>query len=387
MKFLDLDSQLKARDKSNLLREQITVCSKQSTQITVDAKNLINFASNDYLGLAATSENTQAISQTAEKFGFGSGASHLICGHQKPHQMFEESLAEFLQRESVLSFSSGYMANLGILQTLAKKGNLILADKLNHASLIDGVKLSQADSQRYLHLDMGALEKKLSRSTQNAFVVTDSVFSMDGDIAPLDVMADLCDKYNAILIVDDAHGFGVLGKNGQGAGEYFELNEKRLPVLMSSFGKALGGYGAAVSGEKKLVSYLMQTARNYIYTTATPAIIAAGNLANLQLLKSNNQLIKKLKQNTKNFQQLAKKKDLAISDFNTPIQPIIIGENERLIVVKNKLYQQGFLVGAVRPPTVAKGSARLRITISAKHTFEQIEQLINAIDLALRTSN
>ena len=383
MKFLDLKSQLLVKEASGLLRDRVTLNSAQGTEVKIASESYVNFASNDYLGLANSSQSVEAAQSALKEFGFGSGASHLIVGHQSPHHDLELKFAEFLQRDSALAFSSGYMANLGVLQALTSKGDLILADKLNHASLIDGARLSQADSLRYPHCDLKALEKRLSRSSQNTFVVTDSVFSMDGDIAPLDEIAALCEKHNAILIVDDAHGFGVIGKNGRGAAELFDLDQNRLPVLITTLGKALGGYGAIVSGKNELVDYLMQSARNYIYTTSLPASVASGNLANLDIISGSNELIKALTNNTNYFKALCEKSEIKLVPSDTAIQPLLIGENEKLIAVNNRLEKKGILVGAIRPPTVPKNSARLRITITAKHSKTQIEKLVSGLKEAL----
>ncbi|WP_196140426.1 8-amino-7-oxononanoate synthase [Aliikangiella sp. G2MR2-5] len=381
--FLNLESKLLEIEGSGLLRRRKTLSGSQGTRITIDGKSFLNFASNDYLGIAESKEARDAVTKSLHEFGFGSGASHLVVGHQSPHDNFEKAMAEFLERESTLSFSSGYMANLGILQSLATKGDVIIADKLNHASLIDGVKLSGAESKRYPHCDLDALEKRLAASGQNKFVVTDSVFSMDGDIAPLPDIVGLCQKYEAILIVDDAHGFGVLGENGRGICEHFELTQKQLPVLMTTLGKALGGNGAVVSGDKKLVDYLIQVARSYIYTTAMPASVAAGNLANLKLLMDNNERVEKLRQNISyfkmGFEVRALSKRVQLMPSNTAIQPVVIGDNQKLIVLNEKLESRGILVGAIRPPTVPKNSARLRVTISSGHSQTQINELLDIL--------
>ncbi|TQV89878.1 8-amino-7-oxononanoate synthase [Aliikangiella coralliicola] len=384
MKFLNFQQLLEQRAESGLLRQRQTLTSPQQTIVSVDGKQLINFASNDYLGLANQPQAVQALTSAADRYGVGAGASHLVCGHQKPHQDLEEALASFVGREAAITFSSGYMANLAILQCLAKKGDLIIADKLNHASLIDGVRLSDADSTRFPHCDLAILEKRLKKSSQNKFVVTDSVFSMDGDIAPLTEMVAMCDKYDAILIVDDAHGFGVIGENGKGSAEHFGLNQKQLPVLMATLGKALGGFGAFVSGEKPFVDYLVQQARSYIYTTAMPASIASANLANLNHLKQNPKILAQLKSNISYFRQQCETFKSAgfpvtILPSETAIQPIIVGDNESLLAINHRILEQGFLVGAIRPPTVPANSARLRITLSASHSHRQIDQLIQSL--------
>ena len=384
MSFLNFEQHIAERQQAGLWRERLTIDSPQRAELQLADENLINFASNDYLGLANHGNAKQALTNATEVFGFGSGASHLICGHQRPHDDLEIALADFIGRDSALTFSSGYMANLAILQSLANKGDLVIADKLNHASLIDGVRLSGADSRRYPHCDLQVLESRLKRSTQNTFVVTDSVFSMDGDIAPLLEIAGLCERYKAILIVDDAHGFGVVGENGKGCVEHFGLSQKQLPVLMCTLGKALGGFGAFVSGERKLIDYLVQTARSYIYTTAMPAAIAAANLANLNVLQDSPEKLTKLRQNIVSFKQLCQQHRIVLIASDTAIQPVLIGDNEKLIQINKALIQQGFLVGAIRPPTVPQNSARLRITVSAAHSQQQLESLVAALAKILK---
>ncbi|MCW8876180.1 MAG: 8-amino-7-oxononanoate synthase [Kangiellaceae bacterium] len=383
MGFKHLAAQLEQRKHDGLLRERQLVESAQQVNLVVDGTDLLNFAANDYLGLAVNPSAQHACAQAINKYGVGAGASHLVTGHQLPHQDFEVAIAEFLQRDKALLFSTGYMANLGVLQALCRKGDLILADKLNHASLIDGARISEAESLRYLHCDIGSLQKRLSRSSQNTFVVTDSVFSMDGDIAPLTEISQLCRRYGATLIVDDAHGFGVLGESGRGSTEHFHLTQKDLPVLISTLGKALGGYGAVVSGEQVLIEYLVQTARSYIYTTAMPAPIAASNLANLEALIKQSDLRQKLHQNIAQFKKLCEQQQIELLPSETPIQPVLVKCNQRLMQVNTYLKQQGILVGAIRPPTVPKNTARLRITISATHTFEQINLLVENLKVAL----
>ncbi|PHS14397.1 MAG: 8-amino-7-oxononanoate synthase [Kangiella sp.] len=369
-----LDSRLNAQTDAGLFRERLTVSSKQDREITVDGKKYLNFASNDYLGLA---KNSPDFSEQVQ-IGFGSGGSHLISGHHQVHSQLERELADFVERESVLTFSTGYMANLGILQSLALKGDLIIADKLNHASLIDGAKLSNADRVRYPHCDLGALVRrlktKLKSISANKWVVTDSIFSMDGDLAPLDEIAFLCKKYHAHLIVDDAHGFGILGKNGAGALEHFQLKQKDCPVLMSTLGKAVGGYGAFVSGSEKLTGYLMQFARSYIYTTAMPAVLAQFNLGNLKKLKAGSNLRRKLQENIRYFQSQCEKMSVKHSGINSPIQKIDLLGLQQLKAKTDVLKKQGLLVGSIRPPT--SSTPRLRITLSASHSFSDIECLV-----------
>ena len=384
MEFKRLADELEQRQQVGLQRKRQLIESAQQVNLVVDGDSRLNFAGNDYLGLAVNQVAQQASIKAVKQYGVGAGASHLVTGHQSPHQDFEVAIADFLQRDKALLFSSGYMANLGVLQALCRKGDLILADKLNHASLIDGARLSDAESLRYLHCDLDSLKKRLSRSSQNTFVVTDSVFSMDGDVAPLQEISQLCDQFNATLVVDDAHGLGVLGESGRGCVEYFGLTQKKLPVLISTLGKALGGYGAVVSGETVLIDYLVQTARSYIYTTAMPASVASSNLANLETLIRQADLRHKLRLNISEFKRLCAQQRIELLPSDTPIQPVLIGCNQRLNKISEYLNQQGIMVGAIRPPTVPKNTSRLRITISAAHSLEQISLLVAQLQVAFQ---
>jgi 8-amino-7-oxononanoate synthase len=378
-----LGTQLQLRKSDSQWRERLLLQSKQSAELVLDDSQLINFSSNDYLGLASNLSTIESVHQQLDSLGVGSGASHLVSGHHQIHQSLEIEVAEFLKRDSAVTFSTGYMANLGILQSLAKKGELIISDKLNHASLIDGAKLSNANSVRYQHCDMSALEKRLKSEAPQKWVVTDGVFSMDGDLAPLDKIAGLCQKYQANLIVDDAHAVGVVGEQGQGCAEFYNLDQNQLPVLMGTFGKALGGFGAFVTGSQQLTDYLVQFARPYIYTTAMPAILAAANLHNLRLIKNDTSLMQRLKQNITKFKLLAEQAGLNLLASDTAIQPIVIGDSDKLVELNRQLIEAGYLVGAIRPPTVPVKTDRLRITLSAQHTEKQIKGLIEQLNSSI----
>jgi 8-amino-7-oxononanoate synthase len=378
-----LEAQLYLRKSEFQWRERMLLQSKQGANIRGNNSELVNFSSNDYLGLASNLSTVESVHQQLDQVGVGSGASHLVSGHHQIHQSLEIEVAEFLQRDSAVTFSTGYMANLGILQSLAKKGDLIIADKLNHASLIDGAKLSGANSVRYRHCDISVLEKRLKSEAPQKWVVTDGVFSMDGDLAPLDKIAGLCQKYQAHLIVDDAHGVGVVGEHGQGCAEFFNLEQNKLPVLMGTFGKALGGFGAFVAGSQQLTDYLVQFARTYIYTTAMPAILAAANLHNLQLIKNDISLIQRLKKNITKFKLLAEQAGINLLASDTAIQPILIGDSTKLVAINKHLIEAGYLVGAIRPPTVPAKTDRLRVTLNAQHTEEQIIGLIKQLACCL----
>ncbi len=345
------------------------------------------FISNDYLCLACHPALKKALIDATEKYGASSSASHLLGGHSHPHQQLEEALAAFTGRDRALLFSTGYMANLGVLTALLHKGDCVLQDKLNHASLLDGGLACGADFRRYLHADCNSLEKHLQRSgDKKTLVATDSVFSMDGDIAPLPQLAALCRAQDALLMVDDAHGFGVLGKSGAGSCEHFSLSQQDVPILMGTFGKALGSFGAFVAGSQDLIEILIQFARPFIYTTALPPAQAAVTTAALTLLNTESWRREKLQQHIHFFRQQAALRNLPLLDSPTAIQPIVIGSSERTMRIDQALRQRGFLVGAVRPPTVADSAARLRITLSAAHDEADIVQLLDAIAACLQAT-
>lgn len=379
---------------AGLLREPPLLQSAQGVQIRVDGQSVLSFASNDYLGLANHPELTRACSWALETVGFGGGASHLVCGHQQEHELLERELADFTGREQALVFSSGYMANLAVISTLAKAKDLILQDKLNHASLLDGAKLSGARMQRYLHGDVASLERYFERfskrlseqySDANTLVVTDGVFSMDGDTAPLDKLAEQCQRRDALLIVDDAHGLGVLGQQGRGTVDAYGMNSVQVPVLIGTFGKAFGSAGAFVAGSTSLISYLKQFARPYIYTTSMPPAAAAATRAALALIRSEHgdNLRAKLQDNIAYFKACANARSLPLMPSDTAIQPVLLGSAQETISVAKFLRRQGILVGAIRPPTVPNNSARLRITICANHSQAMLDRLFEVLDQAL----
>jgi len=378
-----LKQALEAREQAHLYRRRRTLDSTQSPIVKVDGRECLAFCSNDYLGLAADPRLSKALQQGAELYGSGSGASHLVLGHSRAHHQLEEALAEHTGRERVLLFSTGYMANLGAIAALSGRGDRVIQDKLNHASLLDGGLLSGARFKRFRHADMSALESALSSSTQaDALVVTDGVFSMDGDIAPLPEMARLCEQHQAHLLVDDAHGFGALGKNGGGVAELYNLDQTQLPILIGTLGKAFGTGGAFVAGSETLIEYLIQFARPYIYTTAMPPAIAHATLESLRIVRAEQWRRDKLTKLIQQFRAGVESMGLELMASETAIQPILIGEADKAMKLSQALEHQGVFVGAIRPPTVPAGSARLRITLSAAHTEEQVNRLLNALDQA-----
>ncbi len=343
-----------------------------------DGRTLVDFSSNDYLGLAHHPAIAAAMSECASRYGAGSGASHLVTGHGIEHARLEEELAAFTGRERALLFSTGYMANLGVIAALAGRGELVLLDRLSHASMIDGALLSGARFKRYPHVDAGAAERMLEESSEaTAVVATDGVFSMDGDIGPLPQLAKAAAAHKAWLVIDDAHGIGVLGKSGRGATE--ELSADDAPVLVGTLGKALGSFGAFVAGSRELVEFLIQKARPYIYTTALPQPVAAATRKSLEIVQRESWRRERVLALTARFRTAAREAQLPLLDSNTPIQPVVLGSSEAALQAQKELHQAGFRVVAIRAPTVPQGSERLRITLSAAHTEAQVDALIERL--------
>lgn len=381
--FFDLASELEQLRQAGLYRQRRVVEGPQTIEIQVDGRCLINFCSNDYLGLANHPQLAQAFKRGVDQYGVGSGASHLISGHTQAHHALEEELAEFTGRERALLFSTGYMANLGIVSALIDRRGRVLEDRLNHASLLDGGLLSRAEFQRYQHNDIEDLQQRLHQSAQKTLIVTDGVFSMDGDLAHLPRLAQLAKQQQAALMVDDAHGFGVLGATGAGVAEHFALDQQQVPIFMATLGKACGSFGAFVAGNQDLIEFLIQKSRSYIYTTAMPAAVAEATRASLKLLKTEAWRRERLHQLIRYFRKSAEQQGLKLMDSMTAIQPILVGDSHAVLLAGQRLQDQGFWVGAIRPPTVPKGTARLRITLSAEHSFEQIDRLLEVLPKAL----
>jgi 8-amino-7-oxononanoate synthase len=371
---------LAEREQQHLYRRRRTLQSPQTPSMIVDGQPYLGFCSNDYLGLANHPQLIAAAQQATAEFGTGSGASHLVCGHSSEHHALEEELATFTGRDRALVFSSGYMANLGTINALVGKGDAVFEDKLNHASLLDGGLMSGARFQRFLHNDLASLEKKLvSTDAARKLVVVDSVFSMDGDTAPLPELAQLAAKHGAWLMADDAHGFGCLGATGAGSAEHFGLTQAELPILMGTLGKAAGSYGAFIAGSHALIETLIQQARPYIYTTAIPPAVAASSRAALKVMQSETWRRDHLNTLIAYFRKGAEQLGLRLMPSATAIQPVVVGSAAVTMAVAERLRAQGFLVGAIRPPTVSVGSARLRITLSAAHTEAHVDLLLSAL--------
>lgn len=376
----DLEAVLAQKKADGLYRRRRLLASAQGTRLVVDGRELLNFSSNDYLGLAGAPRLTAAFQQAAARWGVGSGASHLVCGHTLEHHALEEELAAFTGRERVLLFSTGYMANTGIIQALLRRGDAVFEDDLNHASLIDGGRLARADYVRYRHADAADLESKLKQSAAvRKLVVTDGVFSMDGDIAPLAALSRIARDNDAWLMVDDAHGFGVLGAHGGGVAEACGLDAAALPVLVGTLGKAFGTFGAFVAGSEALIEYLINSARSYIFTTALPPAVAAATRESLRIIREDDALRERLRGHIAHFRHEAGRLGLDLMASETPIQPIVLGGNERALAWSAALQARGLLVGAIRPPTVPVGTARLRVTLTAGHSRNDIDLLLEAL--------
>lgn len=375
----DLQSRLAARRAEHLYRQRPLLETPQQPEVAVDGERLLAFCSNDYLGLANHPEVIAAMQQGAAKWGVGGGASHLVIGHSTPHHELEEALAEFIGRPRALLFSTGYMANLAAVTALVGQGDTVLEDRLNHASLLDAGLLSGARFSRYLHNDAASLAKRLEKASGNTLVVTDGVFSMDGDLADLPMLCAEAKKRNAWVMVDDAHGFGPLGGSGGGIVEHFGLDIDDVQVLVGTLGKAFGTAGAFVAGSEELIETLIQFARPYIYTTSQPPAVACATLKSLELLRREGWRREHLNRLIARFRQGAADIGLTLVDSPTPIQPILVGSSERALALSAALKARGVLVGAIRPPTVPVGSARLRVTFSALHSEAQVERLLDIL--------
>ncbi len=435
--MFDLSLKLNELSQQGLRRSRRIVQSPQGINLICDGKPVINFCSNDYLGLANHPDVINAFKSAADKYGVGSGSAHLICGHSSAHHQLEEELAEFTGRDRALLFSTGYMANMGAISALVGRGDTLFEDRLNHASLLDGGLLSGAKFKRYAHADVDHLQKLLGndetstssadsplslrddcmdaggratsvtvakkdgmrelesnnytphpsplpkgeRIVRNArkLVVTDGVFSMDGDIAPLTDLAKLAKKNRAWLMVDDAHGLGVLGDNGGGILEQTGLGQDDVQVMVGTFGKAFGTFGAFVAGSDELIETLIQKARTYIYTTAMPPAIAEATRASLHIIQAEDWRRDKLKSHIDYFRKGAAQLGLTLMQSPTPIQPVLIGDAKKAVKLSEALFDKGLLVSAIRPPTVPPNSARLRISLSAAHEQEHIDRLLDGL--------
>jgi 8-amino-7-oxononanoate synthase len=397
----NLTADLERLRREHLYRRRRVLSGPQGPRPTVDGRDLLAFCSNDYLGLASHPEVVAALQAGAAKYGAGSGAAHLISGHSAAHQALEDELADFTGRARALLFSTGYMANLGVISALARRGKQVLEDRSNHASLIDGAILSGARLRRYPHADAAALSRMLiSKKGSDPFswqqhrhaiplseksdltpflIATDGVFSMDGDIAPLRDLAEVAEAAGALLVVDDAHGLGVVGEEGRGTLELADLSPARVPILVGTLGKAFGTFGAFVAGDEDLIETLIQRARSYIYTTALPPAVAEATRASVRLVRREHWRREHLRALIARFRRGAEQLDLPLAPSETPIQPLVVGDNRRALAWSQALEAAGILVTAIRPPTVPQGSARLRVTLSAAHSEADVDTLLAAL--------
>ncbi|OOZ41445.1 8-amino-7-oxononanoate synthase [Solemya elarraichensis gill symbiont] len=377
----DYSARLLQRKEDGLYRHRRIIESPQSTEIVCDGKKLLSFCSNDYLGLANDARIKQAFIRGIACWGNGAGAAHLITGHTSAHHHLEEELAEWLGRESALLFSTGYMANSGIINALMGRGDVVVEDRLNHASLIDGGLNSGAQLLRYPHVDAHTAEQQLSdHKEKHALLATDGVFSMDGDIAPLRELANASRKHDALLLVDDAHGIGTLGHQGRGSLDREALSQQDVPLLMGTLGKGFGVFGAFVAGPELLIESIIQDARSYLFTTAAPAAIAEANRAALRCVIEDQWRRDKLAVLITRFRSGAEQLGLQLMPSETPIQPVLVGEADKALTMSRALEEQGVLVTAIRPPTVPRNSSRLRVTLSANHEETDVDKLLVAFE-------
>ena len=384
MSLSDFNAQLSELAQADQLRVRRIVDGPQDAALVVDGKRVLNYASNDYLGLANHPKVVGAAMRALKRYGLGAGASHMVSGHMRAHHELEEKLSDYMGLSKALLFSSGYAANLGILTALVGRGDFVFADKLNHACLNDGAILSRATFKRYPHCDLVKLEAMLAdtKGGGRKLIVTDAVFSMDGDIAPVPDLLKLAEAYDTLLVLDDAHGFGVVGYRGKGTLEHFNLLTKNASdriVYMATLGKAAGGYGAFVAGHEDIVEWILQSARSYIFTTATPPAIAAAMQASLEIMQEDRERLKHLRTLIDFFGDSLKLQYAKLPFSQTAIQPIIIGDNATALAFAEALRERHMFVPAIRPPTVPQGTSRLRVSLSAPHTVDDLFDLITAI--------
>ncbi len=375
-----LKTALEAAEEQHLYRRRRVLDSPQQPRLVVDGHPMLSFCSNDYLGLANDRRIAAAFRSGIDRWGNGSGAAHLVTGHSRAHHALEEELADFTGRQRALLFSSGYLANLAVVTSLCGRGDTVIQDKLDHASLIDAARLSGADLKRYPHNDMTGAQQRLDAARGETLLTVDGVFSMDGDLADLPALAELCGHKGAWLMVDDAHGLGVLDEQGRGSLAHFSLNVRQAPVLMGTLGKAFGTAGAFVAGDEDLVETLIQKGRSYIFTTALPAAVAEATRASLTILRTENWRREKLRDLVARFRRGARQLGFELPSSITPIQPLVAGSAQTALAWSRILEEQGLLVTAIRPPTVPEGSARLRITFSAAHEEKDVDALLGALE-------
>ncbi len=366
--------------KENLKRTLRKVKGAQDRTIVLEGKELLNFCSNNYLGLANDKRLLKAAQESMKTEGFGAGASRLVCGNMAAHQELEEKMCQFKKSEGCLVFSSGYMANIGIISALFSKDDIIFSDRLNHASIVDGIKLSGAKFKRYPHSDMKALEKMLKefKEIKRKVIITDSIFSMDGDIAPLDEIVRLAKKYKSLVMIDEAHALGVIGKNGRGLAEHFDV-EKDIDIQMGTFSKAVGSFGAYCCGKKELMDELINKARSFIYTTGLPPAVCAASSKGIDIIQQEEALRKKLWDNTYFIRGELTSAGFDTQYSQTPIIPIVVKDSDLALEFSKRLVKEGVFISAIRPPTVPNNTARMRLSITAKHTKDDCEKVVEVL--------
>lgn len=383
--YQPLYEQLKHQKQSGLYRQRVTLESPQGVAVVINRKPCLSFCSNDYLGLANHPAVIQSFKDACDVYGVGSGASQLVNGYSVIHQKLEAALAEFFNRPRVLLFSTGYMANIGIISALLGRHDGLFEDKLNHASLIDGGLLSRAVFNRYRHQDMDHLSALLeTKKYQQQMIISDGVFSMDGDSAKVPALVKLAKQHNAWLMIDDAHGIGVCGEKGGGILEQYRLTMEDVPILVGTFGKSFGTFGAFVAAESILIEHLIQSSRSFIYTTASPPAIAAASLTSLEIIQQEPWRRVHLQALIKRLRQGAAVLNIPLLPSESPIQPLVIGDTNAAVKLSQQLFENGIYVTAIRPPTVPEGTARLRITLSAAHTENQVDYLLDTLDRLYR---
>jgi 8-amino-7-oxononanoate synthase len=379
MPFSELQRELDERATLGMLRQRRMLQSPQAPHIMVDGKSYLSFCSNDYLGLANHPRLIAALQQGAAQHGVGAGAAHLVSGHGTAHHQLENEIAAFVGKPAALLFSTGYMANLGVVQALVGKGDTVFADKFNHASLNDAMQLSRATVKRYIHNDMAQLAQLLEQAgSGRKLVITDAVFSMDGDLAPLPELLALCEQHDAWLLIDDAHGFGVLGEQGRGSLAHFGIASKRV-ICMATLGKAAGVFGAFVAAEQVVIDTLINHARSYVYTTASPPALASALLESLQQIANGDELRGQLQRLIAQLRSGLRGLPWSVMPSATAIQPLLVGGNHAAMKLSAALRERGIWVAAIRPPTVPQGTARLRITLSAAHRAADVSRLLESL--------
>ncbi len=366
-------------EQKGLKRSLKTVSGKQSRRIVVDGKDVLNFCSNNYLGLADDDRLSKAACEVLESQGFGSGASRLVCGNLDRHQKLEIAIADFKESESCLLFSTGYMANVGIISSICSRDDIIFSDRLNHASIVDGIVLSRATCKRYPHRDMDKLEQMLAQAQgyKKRMIVTDSVFSMDGDIAPLDKIVELARKHDCLVMIDEAHSFGVLGKKGKGLAEHFGVEDK-IDIQMGTLSKAAGSFGAYCCASKLTIEFFINKARSFIYTTAMPPSVAAASIKAIEIIRDEPNRREKVLESADYLRESLKCLGFDIMNSVTPIVPVVVKEDSVALEFSKKLFDEGIFIQSIRPPTVPVGTARLRVTVMATHTRQDINFVIDA---------